>query len=917
MAHDASHYLLVPGAVVTPERTEQIAALVAASARQGVALTFRSGGTSLSGQAVTNGVLVDTRRNFRRIEVLDSGLKVRVQPGATVSQVNARLARYGRKLGPDPASESACTVGGVVANNSSGMACGTEFNTYRTMDSAVIVLASGTVIDTAAPDADARLRSTERELYEGLLGLRDRVRANAKSRRTIEQQFSLKNTMGYGINSFLDHTTPLDILAHLIIGSEGTLAFIAEVTFRTIPVRTHAATGLLVFNSLRAATDALPELVAAGLATIELLDATSLIVAQTDPAADAVLPRIAVDGHAALLVEVQESEAEELMTSMAATALVFGRLPLVCPAGLSTDPVTRSGLWHIRKGLYAAVAGARPSGTTALLEDIAVPVPALAGTCEALIGLFSKHDYQESVIFGHAKDGNIHFMLNEHFGRPERLEKYVEFTEDMVELVLGNGGTLKAEHGTGRIMAPFVRRQYGDELYDVMTCIKTLFDPRLILNPGVILNDNTRAHVSDLKSTPRVEDEVDRCVECGYCEPVCPSRNLTLTPRQRIVLRRELAHAESAGDEDLVRDLDRDYRYDGLDTCAVDGMCQTACPVLINTGDLVKRLRAEQVGKLKRAGWKTAAKHWAGAVRGAGTALNVAATLPPRVVTGASDLARLMAGADTIPRWEADLPGGGRPRNERHNSRSAAVHFPSCVGSMFGAAAGSNGVSAAFLALCQRGGIELSSPDGIAGMCCGMPWRSKGLTDGYREMRTRVLPPLWEASHHGEIPVVCDAASCTEGLQQLIAETAYERLRIIDAVAFIDEYVLDRLPVPARIDSLALHPTCSSTRIGSNPALLRIAHHIADDVIVSEDWGCCAFAGDRGLLHPELTASATAAEAAATVSRPFGAYASTNRTCEIGMTRATGHQYQHLLEVLDGITRRSNPSIAAPPRQHG
>src|SRR5664279_4373563 len=360
MAHDASHYLLVPGAVVTPERTEQIAALVSASARQGVALTFRSGGTSLSGQAVTNGVLVDTRRNFRRIEVLDSGLRVRVQPGATVSQVNARLARYGRKLGPDPASESACTVGGVVANNSSGMACGTEFNTYRTMDSAVIVLASGTVIDTAAPDADARLRSTERELYEGLLGLRDRVRANAKSRRTIEQQFSLKNTMGYGINSFLGHTTPLDILAHLIIGSEGTLAFIAEVTFRTIPVRTHAATGLLVFNSLRAATDALPELVAAGLATIELLDATSLIVAQTDPTADAVLPRIAVDGHAALLVEVQESEAEELMTSMAATALVFARLPLVCPAGLSTDPVTRSGLWHIRKGLYAAVAGARP-----------------------------------------------------------------------------------------------------------------------------------------------------------------------------------------------------------------------------------------------------------------------------------------------------------------------------------------------------------------------------------------------------------------------------------------------------------------------------------------------------------------------------------------------------------------------------
>ncbi len=914
MAHDASHYLLIPGAVVTPDSREQIALLFAASSRQGVSLTFRSGGTSLSGQAVTSGVLVDTRRNFRQIEVLESGSKVRVQPGATIGQVNVRLAPYGRKLGPDPASAAACTIGGVVANNSSGMSCGTEFNTYKTMDSVVVVLPSGTVIDTAALDADAKLLSTERELYEGLTTLRDRVRDNAESCRTIERQFTLKNTMGYGINSFLDHTSPIDILAHLIIGSEGTLAFVAEATFRTIPVSTHTSTGLLVFERLRDATDALPDLVAAGFATVELLDATSLSVAQADPTARLVLQGLAVRDHAALLVEFQETSGDELADRVGDTAPLLTKLPLALPAVLSSDAPTRAGLWHVRNGLYAAVAGARPSGTTALLEDIAVPVPALADTCEELLRLFERYDYEQSVIFGHAKDGNVHFLLNERFGESERLEHYLRFTEDMVDLVLGNGGTLKAEHGTGRIMAPFVRRQYGDELYEVMKSVKNLFDPRLILNPGVLLSDEPRSHVDHLKEAPAVESEVDRCVECGYCEPVCPSRNLTLTPRQRIVLRREVARAGAAGDEVLVRELEQDYRYEGLDTCAVDGMCQTACPVQINTGDLVKRLRAEHVGKLKQSVWKVAAKHWAGAVTAAGAALNVAAVLPPALVTTASDAARAVGNAETVPRWEEDLPRGGSRRHAADNTGSAAVYFPACVSSMFGPAEGGEGVSTAVRSLCERGGIALSIPDGIKGMCCGMPWRSKGLTEGYQEMRTRVLPELWEASRGGELPVVCDGASCTEGLLQL-AESggpAYAGLRIVDAVAFIDEHLLDRLSVPAKIGSLALHPTCSSTRIGSNAALLRIAARIADEVIVADDWGCCAFAGDRGLLHPELTASATALEAAAIAGRVFDAYASTNRTCELGMTRATGYQYQHLIEVLENTIAGSTPATGTP-----
>ncbi|MET0864898.1 MAG: FAD-binding and (Fe-S)-binding domain-containing protein [Nakamurella sp.] len=949
LGHDASHFALTPSAVATPADAADVGKLFAVSAAQGVPMTFRSGGTSLSGQGVSDGILVDTRRYFRGIEILDGGNRVRVGPGATVRQVNARLARFGRKLGPDPASEVACTLGGVVANNSSGMACGTSANTYNTLDSLVLVLPSGTVLDTGAADADNRLRSLEPVLYQGLSRLRDRVRQNPASVRLIEQQFSMKNTMGYGLNSLLDHTRPVDILAHLVVGSEGTLAFVASVVLRTVPLLKHAMTGLLVFDSLSGATGSLPALVSTGPATIELLDAASLRVGQADPQADETLRRIVVDRHAALLVEYQADSAAAVAELSAAAHPVLSSLPVDNPAELTADPRARARLWHTRKGLYATVAGARPSGTTALLEDIVVPVPALLETCEQLTGLFSRHGYEDSVIFGHAKDGNIHFMLTERLGGGGPLDRFVGFTEDMVELVLGQGGSLKAEHGTGRMMAPYVRRQYGDELYEVMQEIKRLCDPRGMLNPGVLISEDADAHVNHLKVTPTVEAEVDRCVECGYCEPVCPSRDVTTTPRQRIVLRREMQTAATKGDTALLVQLEREYEYDAVDTCAVDGMCQTACPVVINTGDLVKRLRADNAGKLAQKGWATAAKHWAGATRAASAALTIAEKLPPPLIVGPNRLARTVIDKDTLPLWSAELPAGGSQRstvgstvddgraapvtavkgaavngaavngaavNGSAGQVTEAVYFTACVGTMFGPSEAGPGVRESFEQICLRAGISLVRPADLPDLCCGTPWRSKGMKDGYAAMAGRVLPALWKASRQGELPVVCDASSCTEGLRQMLeselasADPRYASVRIVDAVEFAAQHVLPRLELNRKIPALALHPTCSSTRMGMNEVLRGVADAVAETVTVPDSWGCCAFAGDRGLLHPELTAGATRAQAAELAAGTFTAHASCNRTCELGMTRATGAPYQHVLELVDWAS--AEPSAEVP-----
>jgi len=935
-AVDASHYLLTPSAVVTPNGVDEVAEIFRFASRGGHAMTFRSGGTSLSGQASTANILVDTRSQFRRIDVEDGGAYARVQPGATVRQVNTRLARHARKLGPDPASEIACTIGGVVANNSSGMACGTAHNTYNTLRSMVVVLPSGTIVDTGLDDADERLRAAEPELCATLLGLRERILCSPPLRAEIERQFEIKNTMGYSINALVDYATPAQILAHLMVGSEGTLGFVAEATFNTVPLLPHAATTLLVFESLHSATESLMELTTTEPATIELMDAASLRAALRDNEARGALPSIEIIDHCALLVEYQAPDEKQLAELAAKASEVFSHLPLAVAPQLTRDAGVRASLWHIRKGIYATVARARPSGTTALLEDIAVPVSKLATTCARLIQLFDVHGYHDAVIFGHAKDGNIHFLVNEDFERPSNVARYRAFTEDLVALVLSAGGTLKAEHGTGRIMAPFVERQYGAELYQVMLDIKHAFDPAGILNPDVLLTTDADVHVKYLKSTPRVESEVDSCVECGYCEPVCPSKDLTTTPRQRIVVRRALAEATATRNRQLVKELTRAQAYEVIDTCAVDGMCQTACPVNINTGDLVRHLRAEKVGAVDRAAWNFAARAWAPISRLAATALTALRRVPPGLVTPLNRVARAALGQETVPLWSVDLPAGGAKRGARSRTSAAstpsletllpatvmtaspdAVFFQACVGSMFGPAEGHGGATRALESLAGKAGLTFSRPAGIAGLCCGTPWKSKGIESGYAKMVALTVDALWKASDGGRLPVVCDNSSCSEGLVYALTtaiamDSDRSTLTIIDAVDFVATHVMPHLVVEAKLGSIAVHPTCSSTRGGSNANLRMLSEAVATNVVVPDNWGCCAFAGDRGMLHPELTASATVREAVELNSATFDAYVSCNRTCEIGMSRATGHTFVHVLETLDFLARSRENRTAKP-----
>ncbi|MGP6172577.1 FAD-binding and (Fe-S)-binding domain-containing protein [Corynebacterium sp. A21] len=907
-ASDASHYHHTPQAVIIADSAQEIGEIFRAARRSGTPVTLRSGGTSLAGQGSTSGLLIDVRKNFRGIKVLDGGSRVWVQPGATVRQVNAHLAPYRYKLGPDPASEAAATIGGVINNNSSGMACGTEFNTYRTLESLEFVLPSGTVINTADHDAEAKLRELEPHLVNELIRLQRRVRSTPESVRIIEHQFAMKNTMGYGLNAFLDFDNLLDLLVHLIIGSEGTFAFVAQAVFRTVPVSRLSTTTVAVFPTLDAGARVLPALVETGAATLELMDATSIRVGQAMTGTPAAINGFEVGSQSALLIEYHANEAAELEHVTRAGNKALAEVELFSPAAFSSDPVEQTSAWNFRKGLYASVAGARRPGTTALLEDIVVPVPDLAAASTSLQQLFREHDYDDGVIFGHAKDGNLHFVIGDRFDTEESLLRYDAFNDAMAEMVWSFHGNLKAEHGTGRAMAPYVRGQYSDELYEVMVELKAAIDPELMLNPGVILEETPGAHTRNLKVTEPIEEEAERCVECGFCEPVCPSRQLTLTPRQRIVVRRAGAKARDRGDRAFLEELEKDFDYEGMETCAVDGMCQTACPVGINTGDLVRRLRREDSNRVEATGWNLAAKAWGPVTRAGATALSIAEKLPTPVVRGTTTVARQLLGTETVPLYDGGLPGGGTSRAKHQGffgaapgpgTKVAGIYLPACVNTMFGPEAEGIGVTEAFRRLLERSGTTLLVPGGVESICCGTPWSSKGMATGYETMSARVRHFVRTATHNGQLPVITDAASCTEGFAKVLHE---EGIEVLDAVTFTAQHLLDQLEVTAPLPELVLHPTCSSKHLGIDGDLQQVAQKAAKNVHTPIDWGCCGFAGDRGMLHPELTASATAPEAAEITQLNASAHASCNRTCEIGMTRATGQPYSHVLESLEKAT---------------
>lgn len=908
-APDASFYYLVPQVVVQPSSPDEIKKLFLLSQQQSIPMVFRTGGTSLSGQAITDGILVDLSRYWRKCVVENYGELVRVQPGVIAAQVNQQLKKYQRKIGPDPASINAAMMGGIISNNSSGMCCGVQHNTYHTLRYIKFMLPNGATYNTEVKDDYLRFEIQETKLYHKLLQLKQRLQANNQLVDKIKQKYKIKNTVGYSLNAFLDFEHPLDILAHLLIGAEGTLAFIEEAVFKTLPDNAFKITGLLYFNNPLTACKAIPALKQSGAETLELMDRAALQSIQNQKDVPLLIQQLPANATA-ILVEYQ-AEDEALLNHKFTNAQPFLQpLQLLHPLHFTTDAQQQAAYWKLRKGMYPSVAAARKKGTTVLLEDIALPIEKLGEGVIDIQQLMLKYGFDNSIIFGHAKEGNLHFVMSQSMNDESEIQSFDLFAKELATLVIQKyNGSLKGEHGTGRQIAPFVKNEWGNEAYAIMQELKKAVDPHGMLNPDVILNNDPNCHIKSLKTLPVVEDEVDKCIECGYCENRCPSKDFTLTPRQRIVIRRALQRLTIENKLSDKKILLQQYQFAGLDTCAVDGLCATDCPVSINTGDLVKRLRAENHSEQANKIALLLAKNFIVLELVLKFGLQVGGII--NRVFGKNTMYQFTVAIKKLlpfmPLWTKQISGPVfMPLSAP--ALPDIIYFVSCITRVMGAdMENKKSLTETVLSVSEKAGIKVLIPSNVAGNCCGQPFQSKGFSPAYKHTANSIIDKLWMWTQGGSIPILMDVTSCTQSLHgarpylSVQNQQRFDELKIIDSINYITDMLLPRLKIKHPKKHIVFHPVCSVTKMGLQQQLKTIGSACAVAYDIPYQAGCCGMAGDRGFYYPGLTQAATHNEATEVNQQQYDGYYSSAKTCEMALSEATGHNYQSLFYLVDEV----------------
>lgn len=906
---DASFYRLIPKIVVQVHSEKEAVEVIRHSRSLNIPVTYRAAGTSLSGQSITDSVLMVATHNWKKYEILDGGLKIRLQPGITGSRANIYLAPYGRKIGPDPASINAAMVGGIASNNASGMCCGTSQNSYKTIADIRIVLYDGTILDTADEESKKSFREVHPEIIKEIEQLRDDIKSDNVLYERIIRKYKIKNTTGYSINALVDYDDPFDIIKHLMIGAEGTLAFISDLTYHTVIDEKFKACTLMIFETIEKACEAVPLLKQSPVSAVELLDRDSIRSVDNDPDAPEYF-RTLPETACVLLVEIQANEKNEMDQKAEAIRKAVEPIPTIQPFVFTSDPKEYNFNWKARKGLLSSVGGLRRTGTTCLIEDVAFPVPRLAEACIALKELFKELEYHDAVLFGHALDGNLHLTFSQDFSSPEEVERYAKLMDGIYDIVIKRfDGSLKAEHGTGRNMAPFVEKEWGEAAYKIMLRIKNIFDPYKLINPGVIINENPRIHLENLKPLPAVNDLVDKCMECGFCEPNCVAEGLTLSPRQRIVIAREIARLKASGeDTSRLQQMLHEAQYFSDETCATDGLCGLLCPVKIDTGKFVKEVRheshtekgnknahkiGEQMGNLTSAGrvglnfvnfWHT--------------------LLGSSIMGGIAGGMRSISG-NRIPKWNKYMPKGGRKIKHsvaNEGKTDKVIYFPSCINRTMGKskdyAKGDVELTRKTEQLLTRAGYTIIYPENLNNLCCGMAFSSKG----YKEEGSRKLKELedalYKASDGGKIPILFDMSPCFYTFLQGYTNKV---IKVYDPIEFMLKYVMPKLSVKNPRESVTIFPVCSVKKIGMEQNLKALAEMCSKKVTYVQT-NCCGFAGDRGFTYPELNEHGQR-HLKEQIPADCNEGYSTSRTCEIGMTEYSDINFKSIFYLIDEVTK--------------
>ncbi|GAB1414877.1 FAD-binding and (Fe-S)-binding domain-containing protein [Paludibacter sp.] len=905
---DAGFYRLIPQIVIHSKDEEEVVAIVRLAQKYKVPLTFRAAGTSLSGQAISDSVLVIAGKNWEKYNIRENAESIRLQPGIIGQRVNQILKPFGKRFPPDPASVKSAMVGGIVQNNAAGMSCGVHENSYRMIISARLILADGTVLDTGDEESKQAFRKSHPQFINRIEELRDKIRSDKSLVQRIKRKYSIKNVTGLNILPLVEWDDPFDIITRLIVGSEGTLAFLSEVDMKTTVDKEFKSNAMLFFEDARTANELVIALQKTPVRAVEFFDRKAL---KTVEAESPTLPlKDLPDKASGMLIKIEAESEHELAEFTSQVNAIIAKFKTLYPVKFTTDEAVSNAYWTMRSGIFPKVGGTRPIGTTCLIEDVAFPIEKFADAIEDLRVILNRNNYNEAVIYGHALDGNYHFILNQSFDNEEAVAQYEKMMNEVVDLVVDKyDGSLKAEHGTGRNIAPFVQREWGEKAFVIMKEIKELFDPENIFNPGVIFNDDPKCYLKNIKPLPETHEIIDKCIECGFCEVNCLSWGFTLSSRQRIIVQREISRLRKSGENPaLLKELEADYVYAGEETCAGDGLCATSCPVNIDVGEYTRYLRSlnHKLHPVNQHIGRWTAEHF-GAVKFSLKAALATANIAQTVI-GNNNVDKLgkalhKVSGKTIPLWTATLPNAAPKLKSFVQPKSdlKVVYFPSCLNQMMGVSAKDTErvpLTRKIVELMNKAGYEVIFPKNMKKLCCGTIWESKGMHEVADYKSSELERALIEASENGKYPVISDQSHCLHRMKHVI-----QSVKIYEPIEFIDLFLLDRLEFTQTDEPITLHITCSSVLMKIQPHLEKIARMCSSNVLIPAEVGCCGFAGDKGFFVPELNKYAL--RKLPKQVKDFGAKAgySNSRTCEIGLSTNTGVQYVSLVYLVDRCTK--------------
>ena len=970
---DASFYRQIPKVVIRSDGEQEISQIVRLCRKHKLPFTFRAAGTSLSGQSCTDSVLIVAGKHWEGFILSPDAESIRLQPGIVGARVNEILKPYGRVFPPDPASIGSAMVGGIVINNASGMNCGVHANSDRMMISARIILTDGTILDTGDEESKEAFRKSHPEFIAKIEALRDKVRADEELASRIRTKYSIKNVTGLNLRPLIAYDDPFDIIAHSMVGSEGTLAFLSEVTMKTLIDYKYKASAMVYFLTMKESCEAVVAMkkLKAGEEDLEM-SAENLMVKSAEmldykslsSVDDPVFLKYKEDVDAgkiegvepgdyhnltAILTETKGITHQQLLDKIEAIKECLGQFRLYIPAEFTEDPAVYGKYWAIRSGIFPSVGGTRPVGTSCLIEDVAFPIESLPEATVKLQKLIADHGYEDACIYGHAFEGNYHFILNQSFADEHEVARYAEMMRDVAKLVVeGYDGSLKAEHGTGRNMAPFVKYEWGEKAYEAMKELKAIFDPDSLLNQGVIFNDDPDCFIKCLKPLPVLDYDfksvpdgghylmdpklstaketieqvkrANKCIECGFCEVNCMSCGLTLSSRMRIAVQREIRELEATGaNPKRAATLRKQYKYDGDQTCATDGLCSTSCPMKINTGELTHLIRQMDMNN-STLGYQVgefAANHMAGIKSGLRVVLDVAhaahVTLGPKLMTNVCRTMNKMG----MPLWTTAMPKKRRQpkkfdltqfiidRSLPHNQPTSenplkVVYFPSCINQTMGQSKQGNkkhDLVDEVIQLMAKAGYEVIFPEGMERMCCGQIWESKGMLDIADRKSAELEKALWKASEKGKYPVLCAQSPCLHRMKKVM-----KKMYLYEPAEFIMKYLVDRLDFHPIDRHIALHITCSMRQMGVAVDLIALAKMCSTNVFLPEGVGCCGFAGDRGFTFPELNKYGLRKLRPQIEANHIEVGYSNSRTCEIGLETNTGIPYMSIVYLVNECT---------------